>query len=101
MKRRFYRRYRTKDWTFRTGDKGRCSWMRWRHSVGATAKLLRVLQGAGIRTLGQRPDSPSGRRLVAATHRNLVEMVKRNDFRSDLYYRLMCFLSLCHPYGAP
>jgi len=30
-------------------------------------------------------------RLVAATHRNLTEMVRRNDFRSDLYYRLNVF----------
>jgi formate hydrogenlyase transcriptional activator len=30
-------------------------------------------------------------RLVAATHRNLLEMVKRSEFRSDLYYRLNVF----------
>jgi hypothetical protein len=36
-------------------------------------------------------------RLIAATHRNLTQMVARNDFRSDLYYRINIFPVLMPP----
>ena len=36
-------------------------------------------------------------RLVAATHRDLADMVGRNEFRSDLYYRLNVFPVLVPP----
>jgi len=54
-------------------------------------KLLRVLQEQEFERLGSGRTHQVDVRLVAATHRNLVEMVKRNDFRSDLYYRLNVF----------
>src|ERR1700694_3163189 len=54
-------------------------------------KLLRVLQEQEFERLGSGRTQRVDVRLVAATHRNLVEMVKRNEFRSDLYYRLNVF----------
>jgi formate hydrogenlyase transcriptional activator len=54
-------------------------------------KLLRVLQEQEFERLGGTRTHQVDVRLVAATNRNLVEMVKRNEFRSDLYYRLNVF----------
>jgi formate hydrogenlyase transcriptional activator len=54
-------------------------------------KLLRVLQEQEFERLGSGRTHQVDVRLVAATHRNLVEMGKRNEFRSDLYYRLNVF----------
>jgi formate hydrogenlyase transcriptional activator len=54
-------------------------------------KLLRVLQEQEFERLGSGRTHQVDVRLVAATHRNLTEMVKRNEFRSDLYYRLNVF----------
>src|SRR5271157_3724297 len=54
-------------------------------------KLLRVLQEQEFERLGGTRTHQVDVRLVAATHRDLSEMVKRNEFRSDLYYRLNVF----------
>ena len=54
-------------------------------------KLLRVLQEQEFERLGSIRTHRVNVRLVAATNRNLAEMVKRNQFRSDLYYRLNVF----------
>jgi len=51
-------------------------------------KLLRVLQEKEFERLGSGKTHHIDVRLVVATHRNLEEMVARNQFRSDLYYRL-------------
>jgi len=54
-------------------------------------KLLRVLQEQEFERLGSNRTHQVNVRLVAATNRNLADMVKRNEFRSDLYYRLNVF----------
>jgi transcriptional regulator with GAF, ATPase, and Fis domain len=54
-------------------------------------KLLRVLQEQEFERLGSGRTHRVNVRVVAATHRDLTQMVKRNEFRSDLYYRLNVF----------
>jgi formate hydrogenlyase transcriptional activator len=54
-------------------------------------KLLRVLQEQEFERLGSGRTHRINVRVVAATHRDLMEMVRRNEFRSDLYYRLNVF----------
>jgi sigma-54 dependent transcriptional regulator len=55
------------------------------------AKLLRVLQEQELRPLGDTQYHKINVRVIAATHRNLEEMVAQGEFRSDLYYRLAHF----------
>ena len=56
--------------------------------VHLQAKLLRVLQEKRIRRIGSCRELPIDVRLVTATHRDLEDMVERQLFREDLYYRL-------------
>src|SRR5215813_7718947 len=54
-------------------------------------KILRVLQEQEFERLGSCRTHRVSVRMIAATNRNLDEMVSRNEFRCDLYYRLNVF----------
>jgi transcriptional regulator with PAS, ATPase and Fis domain len=52
------------------------------------AKLLRVLQEKEFEAIGSNEVVRADVRIIAATSRHLAELVKRGEFRADLYYRL-------------
>jgi PAS domain S-box-containing protein len=52
------------------------------------SKLLRVLENRVIERVGGIEQIPIDVRIIAATNRNLEEMVENHEFRDDLYYRL-------------
>jgi DNA-binding NtrC family response regulator len=57
-------------------------------SLGLQAKLLRVLMSGDLTRVGSTTPVRVDVRLLAATHRDLQEMVREGTFREDLYYRL-------------
>lgn len=64
---------------------------------GLQVKLLRVLQEREYQRLGGRETIRANVRVIAATNRNLEEMMVKGEFREDLYYRLNVFPILVPP----
>jgi DNA-binding NtrC family response regulator len=56
--------------------------------VGLQTRLLRVLDDKKVRRLGETQERPIDVRIVAATNQPLTEMIRRSEFREDLYHRL-------------
>ncbi|SFR50244.1 sigma-54 specific transcriptional regulator, flagellar regulatory protein A [Marinobacter daqiaonensis] len=54
-------------------------------------KILRVLQERTFERVGSNRTQSADVRIVAATHKNLEDMIEKGDFREDLYYRLNVF----------
>ncbi len=54
-------------------------------------KLLRVLQERTYERVGSNKTQSADVRIIAATHKNLEEMIEAGSFREDLYYRLNVF----------
>ncbi len=61
------------------------------------SKLLRVLEERTIRRIGGYKEIPIDVTVIATTNRNLSEIVDRNEFRIDLFYRLNTFLLTVPP----
>ncbi len=60
-------------------------------SLSLQAKLLRAIQEKKFHRVGGSTQVHSDFRLIAATHRNLLDMVNRSLFREDLYFRIAVF----------
>ncbi len=51
-------------------------------------KLLRAIQERAVRPVGGSAEIPVDARILSASHKDLVELIRSGDFRQDLFYRL-------------
>jgi DNA-binding NtrC family response regulator len=63
----------------------------------AQVRLLRILQDGTFERVGGRKQIRSDLRIVAATHRDLPQMVANGEFREDLWYRIAVFIITIPP----
>ena len=61
-------------------------------SLAAQAKVLRVLQEKKLNRVGSDKDIEVNVRVIAATNKNLLDEIAKNNFREDLYHRLSVIL---------
>ena len=61
------------------------------------AKLLKALEDRKIRRLGSEKELSVDVQIIAASHRNLQDMVEKREFRGDLYHRLSVFKLVLPP----
>jgi DNA-binding NtrC family response regulator len=66
-------------------------------SLGMQAKILRVLQEREFMRVGGTEAIKTDVRIIAATNKNLEQIVKDGKFREDLYYRLNVIPIVCPP----
>ena len=66
-------------------------------AVETQVKLLRLLEEGTFERVGSSETRMAKTRILAATNRDLKEMVNAGDFRADLYYRLNAFLMYLPP----
>jgi Nif-specific regulatory protein len=59
--------------------------------LSAQVKILRIIQQRQFERLGGTQTIDVDVRIIAATNRNLEEMIKKGEFREDLYYRINVF----------
>ncbi|WP_416876480.1 sigma 54-interacting transcriptional regulator, partial [Kitasatospora sp. SC0581] len=57
-------------------------------SLYLQAKILRVLQEKTLERIGSNKSRKIDVRIITATHRNLEELIRKGEFREDLYYRI-------------
>ncbi|MEM7565556.1 MAG: sigma-54 dependent transcriptional regulator [Pseudomonadota bacterium] len=56
--------------------------------IAMQVKLLRAIQEKSIRPVGSQQEEDIDIRIISASHKDLEDMVKRGEFRQDLYYRI-------------
>jgi two-component system, NtrC family, response regulator HydG len=65
--------------------------------LSVQVKLLRVLEEQMIQRVGDNRSIPINVRIITATNKNLEQMIRRGEFREDLFFRINVFPVICPP----